>query len=131
SGRMGEVAYLGTWGPEPGQDMASPLGGDGQAGSPDTGWPLYNRIAVQPAQYVGPGQVSWFQFTLQAPTTPGTYRLYLRPLIEGAPWMEDSRVYCVRTAQERRPPRLPVQCGQSAGVPAPRTRPRSRREHRE
>src|SRR5918994_7684687 len=37
SGRLGEVAYLGTWGPEPGQDRASVLGGDGQRGSPATG----------------------------------------------------------------------------------------------
>jgi hypothetical protein len=95
SGRMGEVAYLGTWGPEPGQDRASPLGGDGQFGSPDTGWPRYDRIAVQPAAYVGPGQVAWFQFTIQAPTTPGVYRLYLRPLIEGAAWLEDYGVFWV------------------------------------
>src|SRR2546430_10845221 len=47
NGRLGEVAYLGTWGPEPGQDQASPLGGDGALGSPSTGWPRYNRIAVQ------------------------------------------------------------------------------------
>jgi len=99
SGRMGEVAYLGTWGPEPGQDQATPLGGDGQLGSPATGWPRYNRIAAQPADYVGPGQVSWFQFTIQAPTTPGTYRLYLRPLIEGAQWMEDYGVYWVVTVR--------------------------------
>jgi hypothetical protein len=99
SGRMGEVAYLGTWGPEPGQDMASPLGGDGQAGSPNTGWPRYNRIAVQPAQYVGPGQVAWFQFTIQAPNTPGTYRLYLRPLIEGASWLEDYGVFWLVTVR--------------------------------
>src|SRR5712692_2431679 len=39
SGRMGEAAYLGTWGPEPGQDRASPLGGNGALGSPNTGWP--------------------------------------------------------------------------------------------
>ncbi len=96
-GRMGEVAYLGTWGPEPGQDKATPLGGDGQLGSPATGWPRYNRIAAQPAEYVGPGQVAWFQFTIQAPTTPGTYRLYLRPLVEGAQWMEDYGVYWVVT----------------------------------
>ena len=99
SGRMGEVAYLGTWGPEPGQDKATPLGGDGQLGTPATGWPRYNRIAAQPADYVGPGQVSWFQFTIQAPTTPGTYRLYLRPLIEGAQWMEDYGVYWVVTVK--------------------------------
>ncbi len=67
SGRLGEVAYLGTWDSEPGQDRASPLGGDGTNGSPATGWPRYNRIAIQPAPYVGPGQVALFQFSLQAP----------------------------------------------------------------
>src|SRR2546430_1330667 len=72
AGRMGDVAYLGTWTSEPGQDQPSILGGDGQRGSPATGWPRYNRIATQPAAYVGPGQVAWFQFTVQAPTTPGT-----------------------------------------------------------
>jgi hypothetical protein len=97
SGRMGEVAYLGTWGPEPGQDRATPLGGDGQLGSPATGWPRYNRIAIQPAAYVGPGQVAWFQFTIQAPPQSGTYRLYLRPLIEGAAWMEDFGVFWMVT----------------------------------
>jgi hypothetical protein len=93
SGVLGQVAYLGTWGPEPGQDQASPFGGDGTLGSPSTGWPRYNRIAIQPAPYVGPGQVAWFQFTIQAPLVPGYYRLYLRPLIEGATWMEDFGVF--------------------------------------
>jgi hypothetical protein len=91
--RMSEVAYLGTWGSEPGQDQPSILGGDGQLGSPATGWPRFNRIAVQPAAYVGPGQVAWFQFNLQAPSLPGTYRLYVRPLIEGAMWLEDIGVF--------------------------------------
>jgi uncharacterized lipoprotein YddW (UPF0748 family) len=99
SGRMGEVAYLGTWKPEPGQDAVSPLGGDGTAGSLDTDWPRYNRIALQPADYVGPNQVSWFTFTIQAPSTPGVYRLYLRPLIEGAQWMEDYGVFWVVTVK--------------------------------
>src|SRR5712691_8109035 len=93
SGKVGEVAYLGTWGPEPGQDSGSPLGGDGTNGSPATGWPRYNRIAVQPAPYVGPGQVAWFQFTVKAPSTAGTYRLYVRPLVEGATWLEDIGVF--------------------------------------
>ena len=92
-GRMGEVAYLGTWSPSPGQDRPSPLGGDGQLGSPPTGWPRYDRVAIQPADYVGPNQVAWFQFTIQAPAAPGTYRLYIRPLVEGAQWMEDFGVY--------------------------------------
>ena len=77
----------------------SPLGGDGSSARRATGWPRYNRIAAQPAQYVGPGQVAWFQFTIQAPSTPGTYRLYLRPLIEGAQWMEDYGVFWVVTVK--------------------------------
>jgi hypothetical protein len=91
--RMGEMAFLGTWDPSPGQDKASALGGDGANGSPSTGWPRYNRVAAQPAAYVGPGQISWFQFTIVAPSTPGVHRLYIRPLIEGAMWMEDFGVY--------------------------------------
>jgi len=93
AGRLGEVAYLGTWESEPGQDQPSILGGDGQLRSPATAWPRYNRVAQQPAPYVGPGQVAWFQFTVQAPANPGTYRLYVRPLIEGATWLEDIGVF--------------------------------------
>lgn len=99
AGRMGEVAYLGTWKPEPGQDAPSLLGGDGSLGSPNTAWPRYDRIAVQPASYVGPNQVSWFQFTVKAPATPGTYKLYLRPLVEGSTWMEDFGVFWVVTVK--------------------------------
>ena len=92
-GRMGEVAYLGTAGSDPGQDAPSIVGGDGTLGSPATGWARYNRPAVQPAAYVGPGQVAWFQFIVQAPATPGTYRVSIRPLIEGAQWLEDYGVF--------------------------------------
>jgi hypothetical protein len=97
AGRMGEIAYLGTWAPEPGQDAASILGGDGTAGSPPTGWPRYNRLAMQPSSYVGPNQVAWFQFDVVAPPVPGTFRVALRPLIEGAQWMEDYGVFWVVT----------------------------------
>jgi hypothetical protein len=92
---LGQVAYLGTWNPEPGQDRASALGGDGAVGSPNTGWPRYNRVAAQPSQWVGPNQVAWFQFTIVAPSTPGTYRIAIRPLIEGAQWMEDYGVFWI------------------------------------
>ncbi|HET8569387.1 MAG TPA: hypothetical protein VFM93_10425 [Candidatus Limnocylindria bacterium] len=92
-GRMGEAAYLGTWAEEPGQDQPSVLGGDGTRGSPATGWPRYDRVAAQPAAYVGPGQVAWFQFTVQAPATPGLYRIGIRPVIEDASWLEDVGVY--------------------------------------
>jgi len=93
--RMGEAALLGANGPEPGIDQPSILGGDGTNGSPTTQWPRYNRVAVQPADYVGPGQVAWFQFTVQAPMTPGVYVVGLRPVIEGAQWMEDIGVFWV------------------------------------
>jgi uncharacterized lipoprotein YddW (UPF0748 family) len=99
AGKMGEVAYLGTWNPEPGQDRPTTLGGDGAAGSPSTGWPRYNRVAVQPAPWVGPNQVAWFQFTIVAPSAPGTYRLAIRPLIEGAQWMEDFGVFWIVTVR--------------------------------
>jgi hypothetical protein len=91
--RMGEVAYLGSWDIEPGQDQPSVLGGDGQRGSPPTGWPRFDRPAVQPAPYVGPGQVAWFQFDVRAPARAGTYRIGIRPLIEGATWLEDFGIF--------------------------------------
>ncbi len=82
-------AALGTWGPEPGQDRASSLGGDGTSGSPTTSWSRSNRPAVQTVPFVGPGQVQWFQFDVQAPPVPGTYKLGLRPVLEGQQWLED------------------------------------------
>jgi hypothetical protein len=48
---------------------------------------------VQPAPYVGPGQVAWFQFQVEAPVIPGTYALAIRPLVEGAAWLEDYGVF--------------------------------------
>src|SRR2546430_669739 len=93
NGRVGEVAYLGTWNGDPGQDEPTVLGGNGELGSPQTGWPRCNRVAAQPSDYVGPGQVAWFRFTIRAPGRPGFYRLYIRPLVEGATWMEDAGVY--------------------------------------
>jgi hypothetical protein len=98
--RGGWAAMLGTWSPTPGQDQPSALGGDGSNGSPNTGWPRYNRVAIQPASWVGPNQVAWFQFQVRAPSTPGTYRLYIRPLVEGAviggvsgQWMDDQGIF--------------------------------------
>ena len=104
AGRSGAAAYLGTSGPEPGQDQPSILGGT------DTGWPAANRVAAQPADYVGPGQVAWFRFTVRAPATPGIYRLALRPLIEGAQWLEDRGVFWYVTvkASDAEIPALPV-----------------------
>jgi hypothetical protein len=93
AGASGQTAYLGTADPSPGQDQPSILGGDGTNGSPATGWPRYNRLAIQPAPYVGPGQVAWFQFRVRAPLAPGRYSIALRPVIEGAQWLEDYGVF--------------------------------------
>src|SRR3989454_5984054 len=117
SGRRGEVAYLGTWNGDPGQDEPTVLGGNGELGSPQTGWPRFNRVAAQPSDYVGPGQVAWFQFTIQAPDRPGFYCLYIRPLVEGATWMEDAGVYWQVTVLN--PDGTPPAGRVSSRVPAP------------
>ena len=122
--RPGEVAYLATWRPTPGQDRSSILGGDGTQGSPDTGWPRFNRLAIQPAPYVGPGQVAWFQFRVRAPASPGRYAISLRPVIEGATWMEDYGVYWNVTVLNpdgspppTRDPRTPIPDGYRVQIP--------------
>ncbi len=119
---LGQVAYLGTWNPVPGQDQPSQLGGDGTTGSPSTGWPRYNRVAIQPADYVAPGQVAWFQFAVLAPTVPGTYQLAIRPLIEGAQWLEDYGVFWIVTVLNpdgSPPPPPPPPPGPSPTPPPP------------
>ena len=102
-------AALGTWGPEPGQDRASALGGDGSDGSPPTSWSRANRPGVQSPPYIGPGQVMWFQFNVQAPSTPGVYQLGLRPLLEGQQWLEDPNLtfYVLVKSDDDHVPALP------------------------
>lgn len=102
-------AALGTWGPDPGQDRASALGGDGTGGSPASGWAAANRPGIQSMPYIGPGQVMWFQFAVQAPTTPGVYRLGLRPLLEGQQWLEDPNLtfYVLVKADDDHPVAIP------------------------
>ena len=124
--RLGEAAYLGTSNPEPGQDQPSVLGGDGQRGSPSTGWPRYDRVAVQPADYVGPNQVAWFQFTILAPSEPGTYRLSIRPVIEGTQWLEDYGVFwyvTVVSATTASAPPTPAPTATPSASPAPTAAP--------
>lgn len=70
---------IGTFGPEPPQDRTSVLLGS-------------NRVA-QAQPVVAPGEVAEYPFTLSAPATPGIYRLYLRPVLDGVTWMQDEGVY--------------------------------------
>jgi len=56
-------------------------------------WLAPNRVAQQTTTFVGPGQDAWFVISLAAPASPGTYRLNLRPVIDGVQWLEDAGVY--------------------------------------
>ena len=85
-------AFLGTWNPEPGQDQASLVGGNGTNGGPNTGWSNYNRIGMTQSTVATNG-IADFYFNVQGPTTPGRYQLHVRPLIEGHTWMEDYGVW--------------------------------------
>ncbi len=87
----GRSARLGTWNPIPGQDQPSVLGG-APGCSVVTDWYLCNRIRPTTDQ-VDPDQDGWFAFDIRGPTAPGTYYLYVRPLVEGVTWMEDYGVY--------------------------------------
>jgi hypothetical protein len=58
-----------------------------------TTWVTPNRPAQQTTPYVGPGQQAWFVVELVAPPSPGTYRLYVRPVIDGVQWLEDLGAY--------------------------------------
>jgi hypothetical protein len=73
---------LGTWSP---QDAPSVLA--------TPGWIAANRPAEQTTTWVGPGQQAWFRVQLQAPTTPGMYRLDVRPVIDGVEWLENVGAY--------------------------------------
>jgi hypothetical protein len=73
---------LGTWSPQDAPSMlASPA------------WIAPNRPAQQTTTWVGPGQQAWFRVQLQAPSAPGVYRLYVRPVIDGTMWLENVGAY--------------------------------------
>jgi len=75
-------ARLGTWNPQDAPSMlATPT------------WIAPNRPAEQTTTWVGPGQQAWFRVQLHAPSAPGTYRLYLRPVIDGVEWLENVGAY--------------------------------------
>ena len=71
--------------------IGRPLDGSSVLASAD--WLTANRPAQQTTPYVAPGQDAWFIVELLAPAAPGTYRLYVRPVIDGAQWLEDAGAY--------------------------------------
>jgi hypothetical protein len=55
-------------------------------------WPLPNRPAIQREAIVYEDTVATFSFKVAA-VAPGTFRLQLRPVVDGVAWLEDEGVY--------------------------------------
>ena len=95
------TGYRGWYHGSPGQQAniatASPL----DVARPELAesWMSGNRIATTTTSYVGPGQTGWFQFQIHAPSSPGTYRLDVRGVVDGATWLEDAGVYWTITVR--------------------------------
>ena len=55
-------------------------------------WLSANRVTSTTTEYVGPGEIGWFAFSVRAPATSGDYRLGLRGVVEGVSWLEDDGI---------------------------------------
>ena len=62
-------------------------------------WLSPDRPAAQSEASVPPGAVATFTFTIRAPQATGTYRIPLRPVIDGRTWLEDQGVYLLVTSE--------------------------------
>jgi glucose/arabinose dehydrogenase len=71
------------------------------------------RPAAQTEANVAPGQNATFTFRVKAPTTPSTYVLALRPVIDGTVWMDDEGVFVPITVSGGATPRLAIATLQS------------------
>jgi uncharacterized protein YkwD len=60
---------------------------------PAADWLSVNRVTSTTTEYVGPGELGWFAFTIRAPSTSGDYRLGLRGVVEGVRWLEDDGIF--------------------------------------
>ena len=56
-------------------------------------WLSGNRLTSTTTEYVAPGEIGWFEFTVRAPATPGDYRLAVRGVVEGVTWLEDDGIF--------------------------------------
>jgi aldose sugar dehydrogenase len=72
------------------------------------GWLSGSRPAAQTETMVPPGATATFTFSVKAPTTPSTYVLALRPVIDGTLWMEDEGVFVAITVTGGATPLLTV-----------------------
>ena len=62
-----------------------------------SGWPSADRVAIQAEKTVAPGDVATFVFRVRAPSTPGTYALRLRGVVDGVTWLEGDGVMSLIT----------------------------------
>jgi hypothetical protein len=69
------------------------VGDDTGWASNAVGWLSANRLAAQAEASVAPGATATFTFQVRAPTTPGSYDLPVRPVIDGLAWLEDQGVF--------------------------------------
>lgn len=77
------------------------------------GWLSGSRPAAQNEAIVAPGANATFTFKVKAPTTPSTYVLALRPVVDGTVWMEDEGVFVAITVFGGAVPQLTVTILQS------------------
>ena len=56
-------------------------------------WVSANRLTSTTTDYVGPGEIGWFEFTVRGPATAGDYRLALRGVVDGVTWLEDDGIF--------------------------------------
>ena len=55
-------------------------------------WPYPERPAIQSELVVAPGQIATFEFDVRGPR-PGTYRLRVRPVVDGVAWLTDQGAF--------------------------------------
>ena len=77
------------------------------------GWLSGSRPAAQTETTVQPGANGTFTFKVKAPSTPSTYVLALRPVIDGTVWMEDEGVFIAITVTGGTTPLLTITTLQS------------------
>jgi hypothetical protein len=87
--------YRGILGANAALGSAEPLNNESAAllGMDPGNWQYASRFAVQTTEYVAPGQIGWFVMQVRAPSSAGTYRFAIRPVIDGVSWLEDYGVY--------------------------------------
>ncbi len=72
---------------------------DAPSGLASSAWLTLNRPARQTTSWVAPGQHAWFVVELVAPMQRGSYRLRVRPVIDGLAWLEDVGAYVILTVR--------------------------------